>query len=190
MGQTLRSADKLAGIVVLLGSMLAACASSASPAATTPVEAATPAAAATPSPSPAASPSLTAVGGFFAISVADLAASEGWYEAKLGLEVAMRPPVSGGTEVVVLGGVGLEVELIHQEKGVSLDDIAPPLDDPTLLHGIVKAGVIVDDLDAAVALLEARNVPIAYGPYPATAEQQANLIIRDLEGNLIQLIAR
>ncbi len=87
-------------------------------------------------------------------------------------------------------GVGLEVELIHQDKGVSLGDIAPAFDDLTLLHGIVKEGVIVEDLDAAVALLRARDVPIVYGPYPASAEQPANLIIRDLEGNLIQLIAR
>ena len=85
---------------------------------------------------------------------------------------------------------GLTVELIHQDDGVSLDKVAPTIKDRTLLHGMVKAGVIVDDLDATVAWLRAQNVPIAFGPFPATLEQPANLIIADNEGNLIQFIAR
>ena len=102
----------------------------------------------------------------------------------------MQPPTANGVSVVVLRGNGLTVELIHQDKGVSLRRCAPTIDDRTLLHGIVKAGVIVDDLDATVAFLRARNVPIAFGPFPATTEQPANLIIADNEGNLIQFVDR
>ena len=50
--------------------------------------------------------------------------------------------------------------------------------------------MIVADLDATVAFLRARNVPIAFGPFPATTEQPANLIIADNAGNLIQFVGR
>ena len=73
----------------------------------------------------AASPSLAATGGYFAVSVADLHASETWYIEKLGLELAMQPPTANGVSVVLLRGDGLTVELIHQDKGVSLRDMRP-----------------------------------------------------------------
>ncbi len=106
------------------------------------------------------------------------------------MESALQLPPANGISVALLKGQGLTVELIHQDTGVSLQSIAPTITDRTLLHGIVKAGVIVDDLDATVAWLHDRNVPIAFGPFPATTEQPANLIIADNEGNLIQFIAR
>ena len=81
------------------------------------------------------------------------------------------------------------VELIHQESGPS-GSIAPTPGDHATLNGIVKAGVIVDDLDAVVAMLRARDVPILFGPFPATAQQPANLIIEDNEANLIQFIGQ
>ncbi len=137
-----------------------------------------------------ASSSLSGVGGFFAVSVADLETSAAWYVDKLGLTEAMQLPPANGATVILLKGAGLTVELIHQDKGVSVGDVAPSLTDRTLLRGIVKAGVIVDDVDATVAWLHARNVPIAFGPFPATTEQPANLIIADNEGNLIQFIGR
>jgi hypothetical protein len=49
---------------------------------------------------------------------------------------------------------------------------------------------MVADLDSAVASLKARNVAIALGPFPATADQRANVIIRDHDGNLIQLLGK
>ena len=177
----------LPGIALALALVVAAC-SPAAPSTSAPT------APMDPSPSggasAAGSPSLAAVGGFFAVSVADLEASTSWYEQTLGLEVVLQPPAANGVAVVVLGGDGLRVELIHHDNGVSLEDVSPSLDDRGLLHGIVKAGVIVDDLDAWVAQLRGRGVPIKFGPFPATAEQPANLIIEDNEGNLIQFIGR
>jgi hypothetical protein len=55
-----------------------------------------------------------------------------------------------------------------------------------MVLGLFKAGVVVDNWDGLVTGLKARGVPIAMGPFPATAEQRANLIIRDNNGNLIQ----
>ncbi|HEY4188777.1 MAG TPA: VOC family protein [Candidatus Limnocylindrales bacterium] len=127
-------------------------------------------------------------GGYFAVSVADLDASQRWYEEKLGLDVVLQPPAASGVAIVVLRGEGLIVELIHQDTGVSPADVVPALADRTLLHGFAKAGAIVGDLDAVLAQLRARGVPIKFGPYAATSDQPANLIIEDNEGNLIQFI--
>jgi len=79
----------------------------------------------------------------------------------------------------------LIVELIQHDKAAE-----PTVSDPVLLHGIIKAGVIVDNWDRTLALLRARRVPIAFGPFPAGRGQRANLIIRDNSGNLIQFFGR
>jgi catechol 2,3-dioxygenase-like lactoylglutathione lyase family enzyme len=134
----------------------------------------------------AASPAFTTRGAFFAASVADLEASVAWYREKLGLGVAMRPPPANGTRMALLRGGGLTVELIEDEAAVPLAEAAPAITRNYRVHGIFKAGVEVDDWDRLVATLAARGVPIAIGPFPATAGQPANLIIRDNSGNYIQ----
>jgi catechol 2,3-dioxygenase-like lactoylglutathione lyase family enzyme len=123
-------------------------------------------------------------GAFWAISVADLSAASRWYAEKLGLKVVMESPKTENPAVVALEGNGLVVELIRNSAS------KPRAGDPILSRGLVKAGVIVDDFDATVAMLRAKSVPIAFGPYPARPGQRANVIVRDLEGNLIQFFGR
>ena len=60
----------------------------------------------------------------------------------------------------------------------------------TQTHGIFKAGVIVEDFDRMLAALKARQLEIAYGPYPARANQRANVIVRDNAGNLLQFFGK
>lgn len=133
-------------------------------------------------------PAFTAAkGAFIGLSVADLDASVKWYTEKLGLTVVMRPPKIEKSTAVILEGGGLIVELMHHDDAVALSTAAPHIARDYLVHGIFKAGLVVDDFDKAIAALRARGVPIAIGPFSATAEQRANAIIRDAEGNYIQL---
>jgi len=128
---------------------------------------------------------VTATGSFFALSVADLSASTHWYEEKLGLKVVMQvPKKEGQSAVTVLEGGQLIVELIQN------DDAGPAEKNPLLVHGIFKAGAIVDDFDKTVAMLKARNVEIAMGPFPAKGKQRANVIVKDNAGNLIQFFGK
>ena len=133
-------------------------------------------------------PPIAAKGGaFFALSVADLEASAEWYSEKLGLEVVLSVPRTNGVAVTVLEGGGLIVELVEH------DDAVPPgcaEANPALCHGMFKVGVLVKDLDKTLEKLAARGVPVAFGPFPAQANQRANAIIRDNAGNLIQLFQR
>jgi catechol 2,3-dioxygenase-like lactoylglutathione lyase family enzyme len=130
-------------------------------------------------------PAFKAAGAFFAVSVADVQSSGKWYAEKLGLEITFRPPKSGPGEVMVLEGGGLIVELIQHDEGIPLAKLSPPVSDSFKVHGFFKAGVLVDDLDATLATLKSRGVPIAFGPYAAKDGRRANFIIRDNAGNLI-----
>jgi catechol 2,3-dioxygenase-like lactoylglutathione lyase family enzyme len=133
-------------------------------------------------------PAFTASkGAFIGVSVADLDASVKWYTEKLGLAVVMRPPKIEKSTAVILEGGGLIVELMHHDDAVPLSTAAARITRNYLVHGIFKAGLVVDDFDKAIAALRARGVQIAIGPFPATAEQRANAIIRDAEGNYIQV---
>ena len=131
-------------------------------------------------------PLATVRGAFIGVSVGDLDASVKWYSEKLGLSVIMRPPKIEKSTAVILQGGGLTVELMHHEDAVPLSRAAPAINRNYLVHGIFKAGIVVDDFDKTIATLRARGVQIAIGPFPATAEQRANAIIRDNAGNYIQ----
>ncbi|HZN02511.1 MAG TPA: VOC family protein [Candidatus Polarisedimenticolia bacterium] len=141
-------------------------------------------------PAPAAVPVLSVSGAFFALSVPDARKSASWYGEKLGLTVVMDPPKHGKSKVIVLEGGGLIVELIQEDDAVPLGATAPGARSPMQVHGIAKAGVIVSDFEATLAALRQKKVEIAYGPYPAGKGQRANCIIRDGDGNLIQLSGR
>ena len=137
-------------------------------------------------PAQAARPIFTSDGAFLASSVPDVEASARWYQDKLGLSIVMQPPEQGGSRMIALEGGGLLVELIQNDTAKPLRQAAPGVQRDYEIHGIFKAGVMVEDWDRLLAELKARNVPIAIGPFPASAEQRANLLIRDHDGNFIQ----
>jgi catechol 2,3-dioxygenase-like lactoylglutathione lyase family enzyme len=143
-----------------------------------------------PSTASTSSPLMTATGAFFALSVADINASAKWYSEKLGLKVAMQAPKQDKAAVIVLEGGGLIVELIQHDDALPLSKAAPAVKGNLLIQGIFKAGVIVEDFDKTVAMLKERKVEIAFGPFPAKANQRANVIIRDNAGNFIQFFGK
>jgi catechol 2,3-dioxygenase-like lactoylglutathione lyase family enzyme len=140
---------------------------------------------------PKAEPVFKAVtGAFFAVSVPDLAAAVLWYGEKLGLRTVMTTDGPGGGRVAVLEGNGLIVELVYLREAQPLARAAPSVRAEQYIHGLFKAGVVVDDFEALVAGLKARHVDIAYGPFAAREGQRANVVIRDHAGNLIQFFGR
>ena len=128
-------------------------------------------------------PAVVAAGSFFALSVADLDASVKWYTEKLGLRAVLQVPRQNKIAVSVLEGGGLIVELIQHDEARSSGD-------PQLVHGVFKVGVVVEDYARLLDVLKAREVNIAFGPYPARVGQRANLIVRDNAGNLIQFFEK
>jgi catechol 2,3-dioxygenase-like lactoylglutathione lyase family enzyme len=129
-------------------------------------------------------------GAFFALSVPDVTASAKWYREKLGMKVILEPPRSADASVVVLEGGGLIVELLQHNEAKPLRSIAPNAGENFKVHGFFKAGVIVEDFDRTIAAFRARGITIAIGPFPKSATQRANAIIRDNDGNLIQFFGK
>jgi catechol 2,3-dioxygenase-like lactoylglutathione lyase family enzyme len=132
--------------------------------------------------------SVNAKGAIFALSVPDMEASVKWYSEKLGLKVAMQ--VKDKVSVTVLAGGGMIVELVHSDEAMPLSKAAPAIKEDVQVHGFFKAGILVEDFDKTLKTLQARNVQIAYGPYPAKENAMKNVIIRDNAGNLIQLFGK
>ena len=131
-----------------------------------------------------APPPFTGVSGlFFALSVADLDASAKWYADKFGMKVIMPSSRHDKVSVTVLDGHGLTVELMQHQAAKGAAEIP-------LTHGIVKVGIVVDDLDKTAAALKSRGVPIFMGPFPAQGEMKRNMLIKDNAGNLIQFFGR
>jgi catechol 2,3-dioxygenase-like lactoylglutathione lyase family enzyme len=135
-------------------------------------------------------PFAAAAGAFFALSVADLQASAKWYSETLGLKVVMEAPKRDKAAVTVLEGRGLIVELIQHDDALPLSKAAPAVRGNLFVHGLFKAGVVVEDFEQTVAELRARGVEIAFGPFPAREGQRANVIVRDNAGNLIQFFGK
>lgn len=145
-----------------------------------------PAVAMTQAPRAAIEPPFKAVAGtLVAISVASLDSSSRWYQDKLGLEVIMNVPKTAERNgTIVLEGNGLLVEL-QEHAGA-----APVNHSPSARQGIFKYGVFVEDYDATLAAIRARNIPIVIGPFPKRTDQPANFIIRDNSGTYIQFLGR
>jgi hypothetical protein len=76
------------------------------------------------------------------------------------------------------------------DPGRSLVTHVGPPKDALLVHGILKVGVVVDDLDQTLTTLKARGVPVFLGPYPARDKVRSNGIIKDNARNLIQFFGK
>lgn len=139
---------------------------------------------ATAQASSSATPTVT--GGFVALSVADIDASARWYVEKLGLRVVHQSPPEQAVGVRILEGNGVIIEMLKMPA-------AGPHPNPSesqLVHGIFKAGFLVGAYDELLAMLRARGVAIAHGPFPARPGQRANFIIRDNAGNMLQFFQK
>jgi catechol 2,3-dioxygenase-like lactoylglutathione lyase family enzyme len=134
----------------------------------------------------ASAPRVRAVGAFVAISVPALDASARWYSDKLGLKVVKQEPKRDGVAFAILEGGGFLVELMQLDAAQPRSKVAPAVKEPELIHGISKAGILVEDFEQTLATLRAHKVEIAYGPFPVRPGERANVIVRDNAGNLLQ----
>lgn len=125
-------------------------------------------------------------GPFFAIVVADLDATEHWYESNLGLRLVKRGKSSRvPAETVVLGGHNVYVELIHHD-GKPL----PRIDNEAPLPRLIKTGFIVAqrDFDVVATQLEKHGIKAAI--FEDKEMGVRSFLVKDNEGNLIQFFTR
>lgn len=144
-----------------------------------------PTAAQAPSQAPAvASPS------FFAVSVADLAASVAWYRRTLGLEtVRSVEGRAGRSRAVVMRRGELVVELVHFE-GSRAPRADPEVEHPFQIEGLVKAGVFVADAGQWHAYLLEAGVEADANVVTDEALGVRTFVFRDPDGNRVQVFER
>jgi catechol 2,3-dioxygenase-like lactoylglutathione lyase family enzyme len=141
----------------------------------------------------AAEPSVLgrSTGSFFALSVADVDAASRWYQDKLGFHVVSHGEAPDKVaKFAILEGDGTIVEMIQHRDARPLAVAAPSVKAAHQLHGIFKAGVVVENLDGVYRRIKERGVPIAYDLMPAKDVPLRSFSIRDGEGNLIQFFGK
>lgn len=131
-----------------------------------------------------------AVGSFYAIYVPNLEASVKWYSENLGMRVVLEAPRTEKFGLAILEGSGFMIEIVQSEKAIPLQNAAPNLDSKTSIQGIYKIGVLVDDLEKVISLLQEKKIPIAMGPFPTRPNRRSNLAIHDNNKNVIFFIGK
>ena len=137
-------------------------------------------------PSPSAPPAVRQPD-HVGIRVRDLDAAVAFYRDLLGLREFERHPMPNGTTLVVLemGSAGY-VELVHRT------DFSEAVAIPGKQAGLQHFCLQVDNLDAWVSYLKAKDVPLTAGPFDLQfpSGPVRGLFIADPEGNPVELMER
>lgn len=75
------------------------------------------------------------------------------------------------------------------DAGPALRTAAPTVTGPLGIHDTFKVGMIVAGYERAIATPRPRGISFAMGPFPAREGSAANAILRDNEGNPLQVIS-
>ena len=114
----------------------------------------------------------------------DIEAAVGFYKDLLGLQETFRTPTDGTPEHVEfrIGGFTLglgSAEAAHRVHGVDAQPGAPAM----------ALVLWTDDVDQAYATLTAAGVTAVQPPHP-TGNNNRNALLRDPDGNLVELVAK
>lgn len=127
-----------------------------------------------------------------ALNVPDLEATIAWYCETLGFAVLDRREFPDyGMRIALLKLGGFRLEIVEKQQSISqktIQDKVPEIKDWDTVHGIKKLGFRVDDLDALVTRLKARQVEFLTGIMGDAADPilGKSVIVLDNSGNWIQ----
>jgi catechol 2,3-dioxygenase-like lactoylglutathione lyase family enzyme len=125
---------------------------------------------------------------FLAFSVRDVEASRVWYERVLGFaDVRSIDMEERGARVRLMSREGAFLELVELSTASAMSDLTPPLEKRQHIHGVFKVGFEVEDLDEAIAHLEALEVALRGILFTESDGSMRSAQILDPDGNIIQL---
>lgn len=121
-----------------------------------------------------------------AMSVPDLDAAIAWYARVLGFELEVRFPIPAiPAEVAMLKREQLRIELFEVPNAQPLPPERREPNSDNCTHGNKHVAFAVQDVDAAAAHLKAAGADIVWiKRFP----WGANIFLRDIAGNLIELV--
>ena len=126
---------------------------------------------------------------FFALSVPDAPKSAAWYQRAFGVKQLheIRTP-DGAAHILILGTDDLLIEVMQLAAAKSPG--AEVIENRHLTHGIVKVGMYVKDFDAAVAHLRGMGATFDTKVFEDRKLDMRSVLIRDPDGNIVQLFTR
>jgi catechol 2,3-dioxygenase-like lactoylglutathione lyase family enzyme len=122
--------------------------------------------------------------GFVNLYTADMEAGLRFYRDLLGFQETFRTPKEGTPEHVelTLNGFAIGLGTVEAAKRVHGVDASPGTPAMVLV-------VWTDDVDTAVDELQAAGVPVVQPPHD-TGNNNRNALLRDPDGNLVELVAK
>jgi catechol 2,3-dioxygenase-like lactoylglutathione lyase family enzyme len=123
------------------------------------------------------------------VSVADVAVSAKWYEAKLGFETYRRMDLpEHGLKIVFLRSGSFRLELVQKAGAVPLTRLDPTLTDDTRVLGLKKLAFAVSDIDGVAARLRSQGVRFLVEPFNDEPMKLRSFVVADPDGNALQFV--
>lgn len=121
---------------------------------------------------------------FVNLYTADIEAGLRFYRDLLGFEETFRTPTEGAPEHVelTLNGFGLGLGTVQAAKNVHGVDASPGSPAMVLV-------VWTEDVDKAFEQLTSAGTPVVQPPHD-TANNNRNALLRDPDGNLVEIVAK
>jgi catechol-2,3-dioxygenase len=122
---------------------------------------------------------------FFALTVKNADSVANWYTSLFNLKsIKEINDTAMGVVVKIIGNDNMVIEILQMKNSKPAKDWG--LNDNFQMHGFVKVGFFVRNLETVQQHLAKQNIKIKYGPFNDQETKTKNLIISDCESNLIQ----
>ncbi len=122
---------------------------------------------------------------FFALTVKNADVAANWYTSTFNLKsIKEINDTAMGVVVKIIGNDNMVIEILQMKDSKTAKDLG--LESTFQMHGFVKVGFFVKNLEEAQKHFAQKNIPIKYGPFNDESTKTKNLIISDCEGNLLQ----
>jgi hypothetical protein len=137
--------------------------------------------------SPESGPAIK--GAFAAISTGDFDKLTAWYRDNLGFKIEGDRTLPSGVRGALLVRSGAMLEILRLPDAKSRTAWGIP-DQAEAVHGILKIGFEIDDLDGLYRQARERNLNVFFAPTQSSRESLRTFGLKDPDGNIVQLFGK
>lgn len=134
-------------------------------------------------------PPPAVTGAFFALSTGNFDGLVAWYRDNLGFTVDHTVALTSGLKGALLSRPGALIEIAQLPSARSRKAVGVP-DDIGAVHGIMKIGLQVSDLDALYAIARDRRLDISFAPTQPPGNPLRTFAVKDPDGNTVQFFGK
>jgi hypothetical protein len=131
----------------------------------------------------------TVVGAFFAISTGNVDRLTTWYLENLGFHIDRINTLANGVKGAILSRSGALLEILQLPAAKPRNAWGLP-EEPEAVHGILKIGFEVTDLDLLFTKARERRLDIFFEPIRPPGSALRTFGLRDPDGNIVQFFGK